>query len=587
VPLRLLIALAAAAVLASTAAAAPAKKEPVPPKPPAAHKQPSEHERPGHGRQNGHGTRYGDDGEDDGHGEGEPGDHLPAAPTGLTATATNAGIALSWQASPATTRVDAYEISEDGVVLTRVQTTSYVVTGVPCGTTHQFGVAALDSWGKRSAPATVTVTMHDCEAGGLTVFVSPTGMDAGACTQIAPCASFDFAYHVAAPGATIQLAGGTYPSQTVKVDLTKLDVPSDVVFQPAPGATVQLDGDLVMYGSHAIFRNLHLRKLVSAASVGALTSHAVVFENLDGETFNIGPNYGITIKGGDWGPSLACHARGSAFAASSWCPVGSPYASTGNDGSAGDWENHVGPDGELLNQWPHDIVITDTRIHDQNSTDLDAMHTGGLFLISGHDIAIRNTVFQKNAVYDLQVQDFSSPECCGMTFGPVHDAVLENNWFGAPVRGVNDPGGDTADDGQPEVQLDPRNAACWSNWLIRYNSFDHGLALGLDADACFSNVRVVGNIGEAPGPPQCFTGATGLTWEYNAWLGGTCGPTDVSIDSLPYENAAIGHENYHLTGGAAVDLVPGTDADQQIGKDLDGQTRPLGPARDAGSDELR
>ena len=54
-----------------------------------------------------------------------------------------------------------------------------------------------------------------------------------------------------------------------------------------------------MYGSHAIFRNLKLHKLVNQGSEGLLTSHDVVFENLDGETFNIGPNYRITIKGGE------------------------------------------------------------------------------------------------------------------------------------------------------------------------------------------------------------------------------------------------------------------------------------------------
>jgi hypothetical protein len=422
--------------------------------------------------------------------------------------------------------------------------------------------------------------------GGLTVYVAPTGLDTGVCTKIAPCGSFDYAYHVASPGATIEIGGGTYPAQTVNLDLTKLDATSDVVFQPAAGATVQIDGDLSMYGSHAVFRNLKLHKLVSAASTGALTSHDVMFENLDGETFNIGPNFRITIKGGDWGPSLACHARDSAYDPATWCPAGSPHAATGNDGNAGDWENHIGPDGNIMNQWPHDVLITNTRIHDQNSTDLDAMHTGGLFLISGHDIAVRNTVFQQNAVYDLQVQDFTSSGCCGMTFGPPHDVVLENNWFGAPVRGVNDPGGNTFNDDQPELQLDPRNGACWTNWLIRYNSFVNGVAPGLDAGACFDNVRLVGNVGEAPGSPQCFAGAAGLTWDHNAWLGGNCGPTDVALTSLPYTSTTIGAEDFHLTGGPAVDLVPGTTADERLGTDIDGQTRPLGAAWDAGSDEL-
>jgi hypothetical protein len=523
---------------------------------------------------------------------GPKNDRPPKAPVALKAEVTAGSVMLSWRGRKDDEKdkyatAVGYGVYEDGAPLTQTADTSYTVDNVPCGTSHQFGVDAVDAQGNHSDRATTKVTMPACAGGGLTVYVAPNGLDGGVCTKTAPCASFDYAYHVASPGATIEIAGGIYPAQTVNLDLTKLDAPSDVVFQPADGATVQIDGDLWMYGSHAIFRNLKLHKLVDQALPGALTSHDVLFENLDGETFNIGPNYRITIKGGDWGPSLACRARGSAYDPSTWCPAGSPHAATGNDGNAGDWENHIGPDGNIMNQWPHDILITNTRIHDQNSTDLDAMHTGGLFLISGHDIAIRNTVFQQNAVYDLQVQDFSSPDCCGMTFGPPHDVVLENNWFEAPVRGVNDPGGDTFNDEQPELQLDPRHGACWSNWLIRYNSFVNGVALGLDGDPCFDNVRVVGNVGEAPGPPQCFTGAAGLTWDSNAWLGGTCGLTDVTLNRLPYRNTKIGNEDFHLTDGPAVDLVPGTTADERLGTDIDGQARPRGPAWDAGADELR
>ena len=518
----------------------------------------------------------------------KPTNDQPKAPVALKAAVSAGSVTLSWKGEhDKHAAVVGYGVYEDGAPIAQTVDTSYTANGVPCGTRHEFGVDAVDAHENHSDRATVTVTMPACESGGLTVYVAPNGLDGGVCTKTAPCGSFDYAYHLASPGATIEIAGGTYPAQTVNLDLTKLDAPSDVVFQPAAGATVQIDGDLTMYDSHAVFRNLKLHKLVSEASPGVLTSHDVVFENLDGETFNIGPNYRITIKGGDWGPSLACHARESAYDPATWCPAGSPHAATGNDGNAGDWENHIGPDGNILSQWPHDILITSTRIHDQNSTDLDAMHTGGLFLISGHDIAIRNTVFQQNAVYDLQVQDFSSADCCGMTFGPPHDVVLENNWFGAPVRGVNDPGGDTFSDDQPELQLDPRHGACWSNWLIRYNSFVNGVALGLDGDACFDNVRLVGNVGEAPGTPQCFTGADGLTWDHNAWLGGSCGATDVTLKRLPYRNTKIGNEDFHLTDGPAVDLVPGTTADERLGTDIDGQTRPRGPAWDAGADEAR
>jgi hypothetical protein len=519
----------------------------------------------------------------------------PIAPAGLTASATTTGITVRWQVSQ-DAGVVGYGVYLDGALVTTTVATSYSVA-VRCGTTHTLGIDAVASSGARSAPSTIAVTTPECEGEGQVLHVAPDGSDAGACLEAAPCATFDRAYRLATAGQRVAVAAGTYPTQVVRVDPTKLDAAANVVIAPADGARVSIAGDLIVYGSHVTFRDLKLRKLVNQGTAGAATSHDVVFDNLDGETFNIGPNYRITIQGGDWGPSLACHARNSAFARETWCPTDSPYAATGNDGGNGDYESHIGPDGEIADQWPHGIAIDGARIHDQNSLDLATMHTGGLFLISGWDIAIRNSVFQRNAVYDLQVQDFSTRDCCGQTYGPVRDAVLENNWFGAPVQGVNDPGGSSVDDGQPDVQLDPRKGdaatlPCWSNWLIRFNSFHNGLALGLDGPACFTNVRVVGNVGEVPSPDwwvasQCFPGAAGLTWAFNAWVGGACGPTDVVLPALPYASSLVGAENYRLTGGAAVDLVPGTDDDQRLGRDFEGQLRPLGGARDAGADELR
>src|SRR5437868_903583 len=52
-------------------------------------------------------------------------------------------------------------------------------------------------------------------------YVSPSGSDSNACTQSSPCLTFNRAYHVAAPGDTVQIAGGSYGSQNFANDTTK------------------------------------------------------------------------------------------------------------------------------------------------------------------------------------------------------------------------------------------------------------------------------------------------------------------------------------------------------------------------------
>jgi hypothetical protein len=341
-----------------------------------------------------------------------------------------------------------------------------------------------------------------------TLFVSPGGSDAGGCTKTAPCASFDKAYRTAKPGEVVELAGGTYPPQSVGVDQSKVAAAADVILQPAAGATVTIEGDLVMRGSHAVFRGIKLRFLYSEAVRGANTSNHVTFENLDGAAFLVGPNRNITIKGGDWGPNTG----------------------------PGTEENKVGPDGGIPGQYPQNIVLDGLYVHDQNSTDLTTEHMGGLFLISGGPVTLRNSHFARNVVYNVQVQDFTSPECCGMTFGPMHDVLIEGNVFEHPVTSL--PEG-AQNDRQPELQLDPRHGACWSNWTIRRNSFENGLALGLDGQPCFANVTVSGNLGPALGA-QCFAGVPGLSWDRNLWRGKGCGPTDGTVPyGYSFDGAAL------------------------------------------------
>ncbi len=72
------------------------------------------------------------------------------------------------------------------------------------------------------------------------LFVSTTGSDSGACTNSDPCATFNRAFHVAKPGQIVEVAAGTYPTQTILNDPTK--TAPNVVIRPAQGAVVNIVG---------------------------------------------------------------------------------------------------------------------------------------------------------------------------------------------------------------------------------------------------------------------------------------------------------------------------------------------------------
>jgi hypothetical protein len=89
---------------------------------------------------------------------------------------------------------------------------SYTLASGDVGHTIRAVVTATNAGG--STPATSTQTsIVTASTGGSSLFVATTGNDANPCTQSAPCLSFDRAYHLAAPGTTVQVASGVYNSQ--------------------------------------------------------------------------------------------------------------------------------------------------------------------------------------------------------------------------------------------------------------------------------------------------------------------------------------------------------------------------------------
>ena len=339
---------------------------------------------------------------------------------------------------------------------------------------------------------------------------------------------------MARPGDTILIRGGTYPAQQIGVDVRKLNVTRPIVFRVAEGESVFVDGELTMLGSNAIFdgeRYRNGRYSLSARRVGSLAissdtaSRHVTFRHLKAETFTVTGTRFITFKGGDYGPNVACWPRGTTgvgplggeIAAAMWCPVGSGYEVSGNSGGTAP---RIGPNGAVKRSWPTTLLLDGVTVHDQNSLDPFNMHSGGLFLVSGRGLRIENSLFYGNIVYDVFAQDFTTPTCCGMTYGPFRDVTIVKNRFRAPVNAALQAGGNgwtsRIENELPEIQLNPRNRRAWQDWRIARNSFDNGILF--EGDPAFRNVSVTTNIG---GRADCYPRKAGFKWADNV-MQSTC-----------------------------------------------------------------
>ena len=167
----------------------------------------------------------------------------PTAPANLAVSGSSqTSVSLGWSASTDDVGVAGYGVYRDGSTVASTSSLSATVSGLACGTTYSFAVDAYDAAGNRSAKSSVSGTTAACSSSGggggstATVFVSPSGSDSNACTQTAPCKSFNRAYAVAKPGQTVEVAGGTYGSQTLLKGSQSQSGPM-ITFACASGAT--------------------------------------------------------------------------------------------------------------------------------------------------------------------------------------------------------------------------------------------------------------------------------------------------------------------------------------------------------------
>ncbi|HET7417665.1 MAG TPA: hypothetical protein VFJ61_08590 [Solirubrobacterales bacterium] len=367
-------------------------------------------------------------------------------------------------------------------------------------------------------------------------FVATDGSDSGDCLADSPCQTFNRAYEVAEPGEVVDVAGGTYPEQRVEYDSDKTS-DEDVYFRPAAGSFVKVAGNIEAYASHVTFMAMQARD-TNIPYDGPADVSDVTFWGMDARNFTIDSGQQVSVIGGDYGPASDC---------------GGSYGGSNN----GIRMNRPGV-------MPSDILIWGVDLHDVQSYDLEACHIECLIVGAVRNLTVRGSAFWNCSIFDIFLQPFN---------GDISGVTLENNWFATPTDPSGHPNSGRA--------VEFSGGGPWRDVLIRHNSVNTAINLNDGApNPQYENVSVVGNIAERA--IACYHG---VDYRYNLWFGGgVCDPTDVAVAAPPFVRASD-HEDldYHLTGGPAVDLVPASASD--LGDDFDSETRPHGPARDAGSDE--
>ena len=360
------------------------------------------------------------------------------------------------------------------------------------------------------------------------VFLSPSGDDGASCSAAAPCRSLDRGYHVAAPGALVQLAAGSYPGGAITRDASKADATTRVVLAPAPGASVTVPDELMIGARHLELRDMAL--------TGGWQTDAnatdVVMRNIDARHLFINSSQQVSVIGGRVGP-------------------------------AGPVNYHPQIDASTATP-PRDILIDGVTFHDWRVA-VPGQHTECLQIGGGDRITVRNSRFINcEATGNLHITHYGDPS------PRTRNVTIENNFFSTTVNGYY------------AIQ-----AYAVQNLLIRDNSATQGfLVMPFPGDTiATNNVRVVANLA----PAAAWECVAGVQYRSNVFYWGTPGQQAAKCDAS--DTALSGTSNPGFVDPGSLDLHL-TASSPAIGRgaateatvtDIDGQARGASP--DAGADQ--
>jgi hypothetical protein len=385
------------------------------------------------------------------------------------------------------------------------------------------------------ALASVAWAVHAASASAAArLYLSPSGSDAAACTQTAPCKSLSRGYRAAQPGQTVQLASGSYRDSSLPAEPST----GDVRFAAAAGATVSLANDVHVAAKHVELVGLHVQGTLYIDAGAA----DVTIRNATLKTFQV-------LSSGAQAPTDISFIGGSV-------------------GPSADSSNLIASDSTTTTASPKNILFDGVAFHDFTLSPGSSAHVECLQVWAADGLTIRNSTFSNCEVFDIFLQKLPAGAA------PTPSNILIENTFFAKTRS-----------GYYAIRTGDHPGSNWRNLTIRNNSFNQ--AINLDPTATFANTRITSNIAPklefyAPSTGQTTASPPGVTTDYNVWSAGTKIGAHDQTAPTGYRNPTTG--DYHLTPGAAA--IDHADPTNSPTTDIDGDPRPNGTAPDAGADEL-
>jgi hypothetical protein len=370
-----------------------------------------------------------------------------------------------------------------------------------------------------------TVLLVVAPASAATRYIATAGSDANPCTQGQPCLTMNRAYLVAAPGDTVEMAAGTYASQSIGKEASK--TPPRVVFVPAPSASVVLSS-LEIAGSHLEVHDVVVQQDVDVGS-NPIDTRDVVLRNITARSMFLRAD-NVTVLGGSVGGFNSCDPGMPEDGIRLWSD-----STRGGDS----------------------ITLDGIYVHDIRRMGC-SRHSDGIQIFSGTNHTIRNSRFVNMPTESILARPANPSQSLA-------NILIENNFFGPVLDGIQ------------SINIGTRPDEC-SGIVVRYNTVAEGVATfdcvtsdGQPGSTVYGNIIAVDSDNAA-------------TFHHNIFLPGSAVVGTEAVQCSPlYVDAATYDYHLHPDDTCARDRG---DAANFPTTDIDSAARFSGAAPDAGADEL-